>query len=658
MRKVMAVALSLFAASVAQSAETAVEIDLKQTGPAIDEHIYGQFVEHLGRCIYGGIWAEMLEDRKFYFDVTPNYAPYTANVDSAYPIVGASPWEIVGAKTAVSMTRDNVFVGEHSVVVWKGAGIRQNDLGVVAGRGYVGYIWVRSIAKCEAPLTVTLSWGDEKGQSQSVSLVADSADYVKLPFHFTAGGTTDKARLTIAAQNDLVIGVVSLMPDDNVEGMRADTLALLKDLGGSIYRWPGGNFTSGYDWHDGIGDRDRRPPRKNPAWTGVEHNDFGTDEFIEFCRLINAEPLIAANAGFGDAYCAAQWVQYCNSGTDTLAGSWRARNGHATPYGVKYWCVGNEMFGTWQLGYIRLSQYEIKHTLFADAMWKVDPSIKLVGVGDLDTNNAEYDPETKKSGEKWSHGMLSHCADRMNYLSEHFYKGRLPWENHHERYPLSEAVTQLKEGIRQKAEGHRALQASLPNLGGRIVPVSVDEWNYWHWDYIYGELGCQYDLADGLGVAEGLHEYYRSTDIISMAFYAQTVNVIGAIKTSRTDAQMETTGLVFSMYRAHFGKIPLKLATDFAPLDVMAALSADGKSLTIGVVNPTDKPVSLHLGLKNGAITGRADRWTVAGKNETDHNVPGSARVVDIVKTQGIDAASALEFPALSASVLVVPISE
>jgi alpha-N-arabinofuranosidase len=110
-----------------------------------------------------------------------------------------------------------------------------------------------------------------------------------------------------------VIGTASLMPDDNVEGLRADTLALLKELRAPIYRWPGGNFVSGYDWRDGIGDRDRRPPRTNPAWTGVEHNDFGMHEFIRFCQLVGTEPWITVNTGFGDAYSAAAQLEYCNA---------------------------------------------------------------------------------------------------------------------------------------------------------------------------------------------------------------------------------------------------------------------------------------------------------------------------------------------------------
>ena len=463
-------------ASMVQAAPAQpVVIDATQTGAPINPYLYGQFIEHLGRCIYGGIWAEMLEDRKFYYDVTADYAPYTGLKETDYPVVGASPWQITGPVKGVEMTTRDPFVGKHSVILRAGSGIRQHDLGIVAGKRYTGYVWAKSAGTDAAMLRLVLS-GD-KG-SDAVPLKVSGGDFVKLPFSFIAPSTTDHATLEInCATGDVVVGTVSLMPADNVDGMRADTLALLKELGGTIYRWPGGNFTSGYDWHDGIGDRDRRPPRKNPAWTGVEHNDFGTDEFLAFCKAVNAEPMIAANTGFGDAYCAAQWVQYCNGSANTLAGGWRAANGHPAPYKVTHWCVGNEMFGPWQLGFMSLAQYEIKHNLVAEAMLEVDPSLQLAAVGSIGTINEKNDPDQAKSGIDWSKGMLMNCADKMSFISEHFYEGRLPWDEH-ARYPLAEAAVQIKNGIRERAVAHRKLQASLPNLKGRIVPVTMDEWNY------------------------------------------------------------------------------------------------------------------------------------------------------------------------------------
>jgi alpha-N-arabinofuranosidase len=632
-----------------------LKLDTAKTGAPISPFIYGQFIEHLGRCIYGGIWAEMLEDRKFYFPITAAYAPYKSLTNTAFPVVGASPWQVIGDAGSVTMVREDAFVGDHSPRVNSGAGIRQRDLGLVAGKSYEGYVWAKPLGN-SAEIEVTLAWGESDVDKATTKVRFSGAEYSKQQFSFTSRAGTEKGVFEIrVSSGDVLLGPPSLMPGDNAHGLRADTLALLKQLNGSVYRWPGGNFASGYDWRDGIGDRDRRPPRKNPAWTGVEHNDFGTDEFIAFCREINTEPMIAVNTGFGDAYSAAQWVEYCNASAKTVGGGWRVKNGHNEPYAVKYWCVGNEMFGPWQLGFMQMEHYTQKHNLVADYMWKVDPTIKLTAVGDLDTINKDNDPNQAKSGKTCSRIMLEECADRMTMLSEHFYRGRVPWTKE-ERTNLLGHVAMLKDSIRYKSEGHRKLQASLPNLKGRLVPVAMDEWNYWHRDYDYGELGCSYELQDGLGVAAGLHEYFRQSDLIQMAHYAQTVNVIGAIKTTKTAAEMETTGLVLQMYRAHFGQVPLRVEQDFSPCDVAAALTQDGRTLTIGVMNPTETVVELKPSLSGATAAGSATRWHITGPDPFAHNTPGKPRVVDIQRTDGLSASSALQAPPLSVALFVLPL--
>lgn len=640
--------------SAMKGASIDVPLDASKTGEPISPYIYGQFIEHLGRCIYGGIWAEMLEDRKFYFPVTADYSPYRDLQDTAFPVVGASPWEIIGDAAGVTMVKKGAFVGDHSPRVNAGNGLRQRDLGVVAGKRYDGYVWARPLGG-HAGIEVTLTWGDGPGDRASTRLEFSGDDFAKREFSLTAAGGSEKsASLEIRVSGgDVILGPPSLMPADNIHGMRADTIALLRELNGTVYRWPGGNFASGYDWRDGIGDRDHRPPRKNPAWTGVEHNDFGTDEFIAFCREVHTEPMIAANTGFGDAYSAAQWVEYCNRGADTIGGGWRIKNGNSDPYGVKFWCVGNEMFGPWQLGFMQMKHYTQKHNLFAEAMWKVDPSLSLTAVGDLETINKDYDPDQAKSGKTCSQIMLEDCADHMSILSEHFYRGRTPWS---EEGPVDilTHVGELKDSIRHKAEGHRKLQASLPNLKGKLMPITMDEWNYWHRDYVYGELGCIYDLADGLGVAEGLHEYYRQSDLIHMAHYAQTVNVIGAVKTTRTTAGMETTGLVLQLYRARFGSIPLQLADNFGPFDVAAAFTADRRKLTLSVVNPTDSEVTVNLSSAGFEAAGPGMRWHITGPDQFAHNTPGDPRVVDIHQTKA--DASALVVPALSCALFELPL--
>ena len=644
-------AISLLVVPTVNAETVKVKLDLKNQGEEISPFIYGQFIEHLGRCIYGGIWAEMLEDRKFYFPVTGNYAPYVSLADTGYPVVGASPWEIVGDPALVTMVKKDSFVGDHTPHLGQGAAIQQNDLGVVSGKKYVGYIWLKSDSKKNARVSVSMVLD---GKSIPCKVISPVNIYNKTEFEFTANKDTDKATLKIEVlDGEVFIGTVSLMPGDNIKGMRRDTINLLKELNAPLYRWPGGNFTSGYDWHDGIGDRDRRPPRKNPAWTGVEHNDFGTDEFIAFCREINTEPMIAANTGFGDAHCAAEWVDYCNSGKNTTGGRYRIENGHEKPFNVKRWCVGNEMFGDWQLGFMQLKQYTIKHNIVAQAMWEKDPDLVLVGVGSIDTINAAFDPDSKQRNRTWSRGMLEDCADYMTMLSEHFYVGRVPWSEEG-RKPVLEHVPMVKNSIRERVEAHKKLQASIESLKGRFVPIALDEWNYWHRDYVYGELGCIYDLQDALGIAMGLHEFYRQSKYIHAANYAQTVNVIGAIKTTKTKAEFDSTGLVLKLYRNQFGSIPLKFVGEIGDLDVMAALNETGDILTVSAVNPTDKEIVIKMdGL---SLPANAVQYVITGEKDSSYNAPGKKRGVDIQDHGKVSIDGGLKAAPLSASLWKISI--
>ena len=638
--------LSLLISCSIKTETVTVKLDLKDQGANINPFIYGQFIEHLGRCIYGGIWAEMLEDRKFYFPITGDYAPYVDLAHTDFPVVGASPWEIVGDPSLVTMVEKDSFVGDHTPHLKAGVAIQQHDLGVVSGKKYVGYIYLKSDSRGGARVKVSLEFGAKGNASKVISL--GTGEYEKTHFEFVALERTNKAMLKIEVlDGEVFVGTVSLMPEDHLDGMRRDTITLLKELNAPLYRWPGGNFTSGYEWRDGIGDRDRRPPRKNPAWTGVEHNDFGTDEFIAFCREINAVPMIAANTGFGDAHSAAEWVDYCNSGADTTGGRYRIANGHKKPFNVKHWCVGNEMFGNWQLGFMQLRHYTIKHNMVARAMWEADPDLVLVGVGDVNTINADYDPDSKQRNRTWSRGMLEECADWMSMLSEHFYVGRVPWSQE-ARKPVLEHVTMAKNAIRDRVEAHKKLQASIKGLKGEFLPIALDEWNYWHRDYVYGELGCIYDLQDALGIAMGLHEFYRQSKYIHAANYAQTVNVIGAIKTTKTEAEFASTGLVLKLYRNHFGSKPLQFKGELGHLDVMAALNDAEDTLVISLVNPTDKEVTLKL--EGVDLPSSAIQYMITGEGDSSYNAPGRKRGVDIHQLGKVSITDGLKAGALSAN--------
>jgi len=597
-----------------------VTIDGSQTRESISPYIYGQFIEHLGRCIYGGIWAEMLEDRKFYFPV-PAPGEIWRETRQHARVLAASPWKVLGPASAVRMMTQDAFVGAHSPAVeasgdGAGVGLYQEELGLVKGKAYAGYVYLAGDPGA-APVKISLSWGPGEPDKEVVTVKKLSAIFARVPVKFIAGADSDNGRLSIssAGKGSFRIGCVSLMPADNVDGFRRDTLELLKELKAPIYRWPGGNFVSGYDWRDGLGERDRRPTRTNPAWTGIEPNDVGMDEYIHLCELIGAEPMISVNTGFGDAYSAAAEVEYANGAPDTPMGKVRARNGHSRPYGVKWWCVGNEMFGRWQLGYMQLGHYVLKHNWVEEKMRQVDPSIKTVASGEAGN---------------WSRGMLTNCADHMNLISEHFYVSR-PQDD------VAAHVEQIPKNIKRIADAHRQYRQEIPSLQGKDIRISMDEWNYWYGPHVFGELGTRYFLKDALGIAAGLHEYFRNTDLIFMANYAQTVNVIGCIKTTKTHAEFDSTGLALMLYRNHFGTIPVQVTHQAAPLDISAALTSDKKDLTIAVVNPKPDAPELKFNFASLATAGQAQTWMIAGDDPMAFNQPGEPRRVDIQQAPAAD---------------------
>jgi len=567
-------------------------IDGSKTFEPISPYIYSQFIEHMGRCIYGGIWAEMLEDRKFYYAVGSQQ----------------SPWR--SARGDVKMSRQDPFVGDHTPTVLNS--VSHPDLWVQKDREYTGYLWVLSESSdSEVKVSFTTNQMARSMHdviSNVVTLKVPKGKWTRTPFRLKAERDHKGAELDISVSSPIRLGTASLMPADNIRGMRRDTLALLKELNAPLYRWPGGNFVSGYDWRDGIGDRDKRPPRKNPAWQGIEHNDFGTHEFLDFCREINTEPLIVVNTGFGDAHSAAAWLQYVNGPAGTEEGQRRTRNGQRDPWKVKWWGIGNEMYGDWQLGHIPLSQYIIKHNIFHDRMTKVDPNILTIASSDL--------------GNNWSKGMLENCP--MTLISEHFYCQERPGVAGH--------VAQVPNAIRSKVQAHRAYRDSIPGLKAKNIKIAMDEWNYWYGPHIFGELGTRYFVKDGLGIAAGLHEFYRSTDIVGMAQYAQTVNVIGAIKTNGTQAAFETTGLVLKLYRKEFGTIPVSVSGSPEPLDVSAALTADRKALTVAIVNPTGENVTLPISWQSLTPADRGRRWEIAHSDPMAYNDPTTPDVVKIVE--------------------------
>jgi alpha-L-arabinofuranosidase len=424
------------------------------------------------------------------------------------------------------------------------------------------------------------------------------------------------------------VGAVSLMPADNLDGWRPDVISLLKELNSPIYRWPGGNFVSGYDWRDGVGDPDRRPPRQNPAWKGVEPNDVGIHEYMRLMAMIAAEPYVALNTGLGAVKDVADEVEYFNGAADTPMGKLRAANGHPEAFHVGWWAVGNEMYGAWQLGHMPIEDYVKKHNSVVDAIRQVDPGAHVVGVGSVG---------------KWDETILKESAARMDLISEHTYRKEIADAGAHSR--------QLADDIERIAQAHRQYRSSIPELSGRDIRIAMDEWNYWYGPYVYGELGVQYHLKDALGIARAFHAFFRNSDLYFMANYAQTVNVIGAIKTSRTAAAFDTTGLVLKLYRNSFGSIPVALSGQTGKLDVSAAFTEDRKTLTLAVVNSDGSPQKLAVDFGSLNLSGTGTRSTITGPNPLSSNEPGKAPNVVLRNEALMLNGASFDLPAWSISI-------
>ena len=351
-----------------------------------------------------------------------------------------------------------------------------------------------------ARVSVSLVWGTGPGDRQTIPVPALTARYATVPLKFTAGADTSDGRLEIVGTGSgtFRVGVASLMPADNVSGFKAASIRYLKELGIEIARWPGGNFVSAYDWRDGIGDRDRRPPRRELAWSGLESNDMGIDDFMTFCRLIGATPYLAVNSGLGDAHSAAEEVEYVNGPATSRLGRLRAANGHPAPYGVKIWGVGNEMYGPWQWGHMLITQYAEKHNLIVRAMRKVDPTIEVIASGAtpeeaswcyIENRQLGTFPERETlseplpfafgSSQDWTGALLKASADHIDYLGEHFYGyPNLVIDPASQQFVLSDEPMELKvrrlsNRVQFKFEAWDGVPEAVPPPEAEAHPVRV-----------------------------------------------------------------------------------------------------------------------------------------------------------------------------------------
>ena len=316
-------------------------IDGAAKGAPIQPLVYGMFVEHIGGLLEQGFRAELIDDRKFYYAV------------GEQPAAGGRGgrggpqrrWQLVGAAGDVRMDSTHAYASAHVPRVTLASsephGISEGGVALKSGMTYNGRIVIAGDPAAVA--SVSLVWGNGAMNKQTIRLAPLTSTWKTQTFHFSASPTnTDSARFEITGvgRGSFAVGAVSLMPADNVKGFRKEVVTALASLHSGVYRFPGGNFVSGpFDWRDAVGDPDKRAPRWDPVWNAVQPNDFGLDEFMDLCKLLDVQPYITVNGGFGDAFSAAQQVEYANGAATTAMGKRRAAE--RTPRAVPHQVLGH-----------------------------------------------------------------------------------------------------------------------------------------------------------------------------------------------------------------------------------------------------------------------------------------------------------------------------
>jgi alpha-N-arabinofuranosidase len=621
-----------------QTQKASITIDARKVENPISPLLYGQFLEFMFEGIKGGLSAEMLRDRSF--EAAPNaiglprdWERYPDDRNDDYALT--FHWDTQFAYPPKRSIKTENEVHEHSLRVDAGEGvikrhgIYQPRVPVRSSVEYRGYVWVRTTGY-RGDITVALESDSDQHQVYTVANLDRvsnlNGDWRRYEFSLRPDRTDPLARFAIlfSGRGTVWIDQVSLLPADAAEGnVRRDVFDKIKLLKPAFIRWPGGNVAQDYHWLWGVGPRDERVTWTNLSWKNEpEPSDFGTPEFITFARAVGAEPSLTVNVeGRGaTAEEAAAWVEYCNGPATSKYGAMRAANGNLYPFGVKYWEVGNEIWGDWVRGHSDADTYARNYNRYAQAMRAVDPSIKLIAVGNNDLN--------------WNFTILREAGRNIDYLAIHHYYGR----NEMNGDPLNLMAHPL--AIERFYEEMRKLISEL-GLTGR-VKLAINEWGL--------DLPAeqQYSMQSALYGARLMNVFERSGELVEMSAVSDLVNGWpgGIIQAGRTGVFVSPIFLVNQLYAEHRGDLRLATKVDGPTfdssregtrveyLDAVASQTADGKRIFIKAVNTSWTSTLVTTINVDGMIpAGRAEVQTVTAPSVDVANDFSRPNAISIQKT-------------------------
>jgi alpha-N-arabinofuranosidase len=458
-------------------------------------------------------------------------------------------------------------------------------------------------------------------------------------------------------------------PLSDEQGFRKDVLEAIKGLNVSLVRYPGGNFVSNYHWLDGVGPV--RIPRMELAWARLEPNTFGTNEFMQFCKKAGVEPYFSVNMGTGTIEEAQRWVEYCNIKEGPYYAELRKQHGFTEPYHIKYWSLGNEMDGFWQMGHLSAEDYSKKAREAAKLMKLTDPGIKLVAAG-----SSNYRPNADP--DEWNAMILKELRDVVDYIALHIYVGN-PDNNYYNflSTPLvCEQRTKLVKGMIME-------EMSKAQRGNRDpIYIAWDEYNIWYRartdEHMQGTRALEepYNLEDALVIAGFLNVFVRNADIVKMANMAQLVNVIAPIWAEEKGLFKQTIYYPLALFANNVKGTSLDLfvdcdtydteeffiglgesttkQTDVPYLDVSAAYN-NGQVILCVVNRNKDKAITTDILCQTGEFSGDFQIWEVNGPDIKSMNNFDKEEVRSVSKpaVKGKGTKLTYSFPAHSFTMMI-----
>ncbi|HPU06084.1 MAG TPA: alpha-L-arabinofuranosidase C-terminal domain-containing protein [Thermogutta sp.] len=456
-------------------------------------------------------------------------------------------------------------------------GLEQQPFALKANEWYVGSLWIRG--NTEQNPVIRLMNGPDIIAMQS--LPRPGEEWQEVPIRLRSTRDVDSATLQIAFRGPgrLWIDQVSLMPESWLKagGYRPDLLQAVADLQPPVIRWPGGCFASAYRWKDGIGPQAKRRSYPREIWDDIDVNSFGTDEFIEMCRRVGAEPLIVVNIGTPQWNPGANpdeflqdildWIEYCNGPADSKWGRVRAENGHPQPYGVKYWEIDNETWG------MTAERYAAAVRRIAPLMRAKDPTIKLAACGSGGMG---------ESAHRWNRVIIEQCAELIDYLSIHHY----------------ENPDRFADGPRNYEEFFRATGELIARSKNPNLKLYVSEWN-----------AQSTDWRTGLYCGGILNAFERTGNIVGMAAPALFLRHVSATAWDNAFINFDhrkwfpaPNYVVMQLWRRFYLPNRIRIDGDTGRLNAVATASEDGRRVVVKIVNPTEVTHTLRVQSAGGRI--------------------------------------------------------